>query len=453
MNDKDPPPFGSPSITATSSTDKSGPDTFSDDFFDNAAPHYDSNGPSLLSDMENQQLDNFFSSTNPFDLLDSQHIPPALDDKSTAHDYNNWEDFIAPPTVHRVTSTIPDQARLQTTFQQEPRHASSSSLHGNFLANTQDELQAAATLFNHAQPSYANGRLHSFPEQPVAASNFLTNVVPGLNHAPLPMSVQPHGLMNQRMPSLLPNHGGHALDPQFPPQWTNKAPQHTQTDFGPPLQKIDLKRSYTFGTDNSFNSPSGYSGANGRSAEHSAARHSINDVEETTQHILRAVAGIDTVRTTSAAYQDSSSAVAGASRDDDDDEQSDDSASQEEHDDRPAKRRKKSIAQPGKETPGKAARNGKARKTSLTDESKKKRAATSTQKTHRENLTEEQKRNNHILSEQKRRDLIKQGYKDLNEVVPAVRGGGLSKSQILVEAATFLEKLIEDNIAYRKVAG
>ncbi|EUC48525.1 hypothetical protein COCMIDRAFT_87051 [Bipolaris oryzae ATCC 44560] len=439
MNDKDPPPFGY---------------TFSDDFFDNAAPHYDNNGPSLLSDMENQQLDNFFSSTNPFDLLDPQHIPPALDDKSTAHDYNNWEDFIAPPTVHRVTSTIPDQARLQTTFPQEPHHASSSSLHGSFLANTQDELQAAATLFNHAQPSYTNGRLHSFAEQPAAATNYPTNVAPSLNHAPLPMSVQPHGLMNQRMPSLLPNHSGHAIDPQFPPQWTSKAPQHTQTDFGPPLQKIDLKRSYTFGTDNSFNSPSGYSGANGRSAEHNAARHSINDVEEAHQHILRAVAGIDTVRTTSAAYQDSSSAVVGASRDDDDDdERSDDSASQEEHDDRPAKRRKKSIAQPGKETPRKAVRNGKARKTSLTDDSKKKRAATSTQKTHRENLTEEQKRNNHILSEQKRRDLIKQGYKDLNEVVPAVRGGGLSKSQILVEAATFLEKLIEDNIAYRKVAG
>jgi hypothetical protein len=49
--------------------------------------------------------------------------------------------------------------------------------------------------------------------------------------------------------------------------------------------------------------------------------------------------------------------------------------------------------------------------------------------------------------------LIKQGYKDLNEVVPAVRGGGLSKSQVLVEAAAFLEKLIEDNNNYRRVVG
>jgi len=88
-----------------------------------------------------------------------------------------------------------------------------------------------------------------------------------------------------------------------------------------------------------------------------------------------------------------------------------------------------------------------------TNNKKKRAPATTTQKTHRENLTEEQKRNNHILSEQKRRDLIKQGYKDLNEVVPAVRGGGLSKSQILVEAANFLEGLIEGNERYRGVIG
>jgi hypothetical protein len=392
--------------------------------------------------MENQQLDNFFSSTNPFDLLDPHQVPPALDDKASAHDYNNWEEFIAPPTVHRVTST----------FHQDPHNAPSSSLHGNFLANTEDELQAAATLFNHAQPSYTNGRLHTFPEQPAATTNFLPNVAPDMNHTSLSMGMQPHGLLNQRMASLVPNHNAHALDAQFPAQWTSKAPQHNQSDFGPPLHKVDLKRSYTFGTDNSFNSPSGYAGPNAQSAQHSAARHSIHDVEETHQHLLRAVAGIDATRSSSTAYHDLSSAAAAASRDEDD-EQSDDSASQEEQDDRPAKKRKKSAPQPGKETPKKAARNVKARKASLADDNKRKRAATTTNKTHRENLTEEQKRNNHILSEQKRRDLIKQGYKDLNEVVPAVRGGGLSKSQILVEAATFLEKLIEDNIAYRKLVG
>ncbi|EOA90583.1 uncharacterized protein SETTUDRAFT_182231 [Exserohilum turcica Et28A] len=437
MNDKDPPPFGY---------------TFSEDFFDNTPSHYDNNGPSLLSDMENQQLDNFFSSTNPFDLLDPTALPPALDDKASAHDYNNWEDFIAPPTVHRVTSTIPDQTRLQSSFHQEPHHAPVPQ--SSFLANTEDELQAATTLFNHAQPSYANGRLHSFHEQPTANTGFLANVAPDLNHGSLPMGMPQHGLLNERMSSLLPPHAGPALGPQFPAQWENKAPQHQRQDFGPPLHKVDLKRAYTFGTDNSFNSPSGYSASNGRSAENSAARHSIHDVQETHQHLLRAVAGIESARTSAAPYHDSSSAVAAPPRDEDDDEdeQSDNSASNEEQEERPSKKRKKSQAQHGKDTPKKAARTSKARKTSLADE-KKKRATTATHKAPRENLTEEQKRNNHILSEQKRRDLIKQGYKDLNEVVPAVRGGGLSKSQILVEAATFLEKLIADNLAYRKAVG
>ncbi|KNG50026.1 helix-loop-helix dna-binding protein [Stemphylium lycopersici] len=429
MNDKDPPPFGY---------------TFSNDFFDSAPTTYDNNGQSILSDMENQQLDNFFSSTNPFDLLDSHPLPPALDDKASAHDYNNWEDFIAPPTVHRVTSTIPDQARLQNSFHPEPQYT--PSLHNNFLGNTEDELQAATTLFNHAQPSYTNGRSHSFHEQP-ASHSFLSNGS-DLNQSSLPISMPAHGLMHERLGSLLPNNSGQGLDTQFSAPWPSKAPQHHQTDFGPPLQKMDLKRSYTFGTDNSFNSPAGYSAPNGHSGEHSAARPSISDVEETHQHLLRAVAGIEAPSASPTAYPHAST-LAGASRDDD---PSDESASDEELEDRPAKKRKKSQSRAGKDTPKKAVRNAKARNVSVVDE-KKKRAPAATQKTHRENLTEEQKRNNHILSEQKRRDLIKQGYKDLNELVPAVRGGGLSKSQILVEAATFLEKLIEDNIAYRKAAG
>ncbi|KAF2723974.1 hypothetical protein K431DRAFT_194513, partial [Polychaeton citri CBS 116435] len=51
----------------------------------------------------------------------------------------------------------------------------------------------------------------------------------------------------------------------------------------------------------------------------------------------------------------------------------------------------------------------------------------------RQNLTEDQKRANHIQSEQKRRNIIKQGYDDLNGLVPSLAGGksGFSKSEIL----------------------
>lgn len=63
----------------------------------------------------------------------------------------------------------------------------------------------------------------------------------------------------------------------------------------------------------------------------------------------------------------------------------------------------------------------------------------------RENLSEEQKRENHIRSEQKRRTLIKEGFDDLGELVPGLRGGGFSKSTTLTMAADWLEELIRGN--------
>lgn len=63
----------------------------------------------------------------------------------------------------------------------------------------------------------------------------------------------------------------------------------------------------------------------------------------------------------------------------------------------------------------------------------------------RENLTEDQKRENHIRSEQKRRTLIKEGFDDLNELVPDLKGGGFSKSAVLVMTADWLEDLIKGN--------
>ncbi|MCJ1397832.1 hypothetical protein MMC11_001028 [Xylographa trunciseda] len=63
----------------------------------------------------------------------------------------------------------------------------------------------------------------------------------------------------------------------------------------------------------------------------------------------------------------------------------------------------------------------------------------------RDNLTEEQRRENHILSEQKRRNLIKQGFDDLSELVPGLKSGGFSKSAMLTQAVEWLESLIDGN--------
>jgi hypothetical protein len=77
-------------------------------------------------------------------------------------------------------------------------------------------------------------------------------------------------------------------------------------------------------------------------------------------------------------------------------------------------------------------------------------AATAATKTARENLTEEQKRENHIKSEQKRRTLIREGFEDLNQLVPGLRGGGFSKSAVLIMSADWLESLLQGNEVLRQ---
>ena len=76
---------------------------------------------------------------------------------------------------------------------------------------------------------------------------------------------------------------------------------------------------------------------------------------------------------------------------------------------------------------------------------KRRKSAVPVPKPTRENLTEDQKRENHIKSEQKRRTLIREGFEDLNELVPGLRGGGFSKSAILIMAADWLEELMQGN--------
>lgn len=81
---------------------------------------------------------------------------------------------------------------------------------------------------------------------------------------------------------------------------------------------------------------------------------------------------------------------------------------------------------------------------------RRKSSASGAAKAARENLTEDQKRENHIKSEQKRRTLIREGFEDLGELVPGLRGGGFSKSAVLTMSADWLEELILGNEALRQ---
>ena len=75
------------------------------------------------------------------------------------------------------------------------------------------------------------------------------------------------------------------------------------------------------------------------------------------------------------------------------------------------------------------------------------------QQRRREFLSDSQKRANHIQSEQKRRDVIKQGFLDLERLVPALHGQTESKSVTLQLAADFIEQMVEKNRQLRLKLG
>ncbi|KAF9421316.1 hypothetical protein BGZ76_003985, partial [Entomortierella beljakovae] len=66
-------------------------------------------------------------------------------------------------------------------------------------------------------------------------------------------------------------------------------------------------------------------------------------------------------------------------------------------------------------------------------------------KPYKELLTEEEKRANHIASEQKRRNTIRNGFKDMTEIIPDLKDVNSSKSTILFKAVDFIRYLEKRN--------
>ncbi|KAF9582027.1 hypothetical protein BGW38_000751 [Lunasporangiospora selenospora] len=71
--------------------------------------------------------------------------------------------------------------------------------------------------------------------------------------------------------------------------------------------------------------------------------------------------------------------------------------------------------------------------------------ATAKRKPYKELLTEEEKRANHIASEQKRRNTIRNGFKDMTDIIPDLRDVNSSKSTILFKAVDFIKQLEKRN--------
>ncbi|KAF2830129.1 hypothetical protein CC86DRAFT_367995 [Ophiobolus disseminans] len=428
MGDKDPSPFG---YTFTGSG-----------FFDADPTPFDPNH-SLLTDAENQHITNFFANTDPFHLADPHGFVPALDTKDSIDGFNNWSDFITPATVHGVSTTIPDQSHLHNNFFNDNPY-SHPPLAAHHLGSTHDDLQAASTLFRNSQSSYSDSRPHDFNTIPPPSLNLISNGTSATDQNGKPLVITQHGLLTEQLAAIIPNYAEEGtLDAQLAAQWAARnAQQLAETQFTD-LRRPTLKRSYTFGTDESFNNPANLPTHHGQERSDQTTRHLMRDSRQSQPFV-------HPTSTRGAGVSPIEYAQTSPHRPSDEDP-SEDASSEEDEDEKPSKKRRKSKA--CKDISRKPKTATKNRKASTTEESSKKKRAAAAQKLQRENLTEEQKRSNHILSEQKRRNLIKRGFEDLNELVPELRNRGQSKSGALTEAANFLEKLIEDNRAFRQLVG
>ncbi|CAO3648199.1 unnamed protein product [Cunninghamella echinulata] len=68
----------------------------------------------------------------------------------------------------------------------------------------------------------------------------------------------------------------------------------------------------------------------------------------------------------------------------------------------------------------------------------------------RELLTEDEKRANHIASEQKRRNTIRNGFKEMTEIIPTLKNINNSKSTILFKAVEYIRHLDKRNRGLRE---
>lgn len=74
-------------------------------------------------------------------------------------------------------------------------------------------------------------------------------------------------------------------------------------------------------------------------------------------------------------------------------------------------------------------------------------------RTNKELLTEEEKRANHIASEQKRRSTIRNGFRDLTDLIPTLKNINNSKSTVLFKAVDFIRYLEKRNKGLKEKVG
>lgn len=396
-------------------------------------------GPSLLDDNESKFLDSFFDGVSN-DHFNYDFFNNAPDGSELGL---GWDEL--PPTFMGTTSSFGQQPQIGNHGAPNMNFNDMNPPGPSIPPSTTADVLAAATLLQNG----SNGRSHSMSDQSMFRQN------PPVT----PTTSQPRAMsMSQQIPSR--PHGFQqrsASDDYMRDNFYTDMMFGAQADSsrrGAALRKVDIR----WGSDAGFASPQGFVPPSVQEDVAAVERQHLLAIENalaiTPAHIPSSA---DTTRPSSPArphdinttsHQRTKSAVKAEEEDDD-------------QDSRPRKRRKNKIPDDGEEDDespisGPSKYGGKRRKSvkkgtsdspvTEPEPGHKRRKSTGVAiKPTRENLTEDQKRENHIKSEQKRRTLIREGFEDLGELVPGLRGGGFSKSAVLIMAADWLEDLIQGN--------
>jgi Helix-loop-helix DNA-binding domain len=330
--------------------------------------------------------------------------------------------ILSQPVHHAQNYLSPQMASQQRVFQQQ---------------QSQMSLQSSTTT-PVMEPIHTQAALES-----LAADHNNSN---GHNHHHL--SLHSSGLMN-----LIPR-----LDTSAATLQSNALPHFTVPQTAPPLASRRNRfgtrdpnpRLYDFGTDTRFE-------ANGFRPGSEQERHDFR--EERLTEELKMLKPINRTPNPSVPpspayahvghgqYTDLMSSGVKRQREDD----LDDSPSKRARGDSPGPKRKRRASAPGAPTISSAKKH--KRGTSDDQDDAELKAEEARQASKRDPLNDEQKRQNHIASEQKRRNQIREGFEDLNKIVPDLKEGGFSKSAVLVEVAAFAMKLIRNNDELRKRLG
>ena len=406
-------------------------------------------GPSLLDDNESKFMESFFDGVSSdqgfnYDIFTNPPDGPEFG-------FGGWDEL--PPTFMGTTSSFGQQPQMGShgmsdiNFHDMNSHISSAP---SIPPSTSADVLAAATLLQNG----SNRRSHSMGNEPMFRGHD-SPISPGNNQVrPPSISRYPSG----RSDTVGRERSGDGF--MGDPFYTDMVFGTQSRAPGRPRQisSSHAKADIRWGSDSGFGISQGFiPPINQRKEVANLERSHIKAVEGAFIETSQMPSSADTTRASSPAHIHSANQRTKSIGQINDDEQ----------DSRPRKRRKSTLQDDrddDEESPVSATfkQGNKRRKStkmesplSSSEQSHKRRksaaaAANAAAKATRENLTEEQKRENHIKSEQKRRTLIREGFDDLNQLVPGLRGGGFSKSAVLIMAADFLEETIQGNDILRQ---